>query len=401
MPNAGVARWVAAAGAFVVSLDSLLNIAFPAIAVAFQTTPEAMRWVIVGYVLTYALMSLVGGTLGDLVGHGRVFQVGAVLGVASYVACGLAPSFAMLVAGRVLQGLGGGLVYGTAPGIVTLAAPPAAQGRAIGFFNAAVGLAMALGPLVAGAIVETLGWRFVFLVRVPLGLALVAWAIAALPTGRLVSTYRLVRPGEVLRIPVLVACVLAFIANAGIFAIWLLAPFYLIGVRALPPAAAGAVFMLTPLAMTVAAPLAGRLADQFGGRSLVAGGLVLQAAGLWAIGGADATTTIPALAFAFAAAGFGLGLFQVPNMAFVMGAFGAGQQGAAGGLALLARTLGIVGGVLALAEIFATRRIAVGVESAFAEAFLVAAGAVALGSVLGLVSPRTARPGGGPGRRVR
>ena len=392
---------MAAAGAFVVSLDSLLNIAFPAIAVAFQTTPEAMRWVIVGYVLTYALMSFVGGTLGDLVGHGRVFQVGAVLGVASYVVCGCAPSFAVLVAGRVLQGLGGGLVYGTAPGMVTLAAPPAARVRAIGFFNAAVGLAMALGPLVAGAIVETLGWRFVFLIRVPLGLALVTWAIAALPTGRLVSTYRLVRLGEVLRIPVLVACVLAFIANAGIFAIWLLAPFYLIDVRALPPAVAGAVFMLTPLAMTVAAPLAGRLADQFGGRSLVAGGLVLQAAGLWAIGGADATTAIPALAFAFAAAGFGLGLFQVPNMAFVMGAFGAGQQGAAGGLAFLARTLGIVGGVLALAQIFATRRIAVGVESAFAEAFLVAAGAVALGSVLGLVSPRTARPGEGPGRRVR
>jgi MFS family permease len=86
-----MARWIAAAGAFVVSLDSLLNIAFPALAVPFDAPPEAMRWVIVGYVLTYALMSLVGGTLGDVVGHGRVFQVGSVLGLASYLLCGLAP----------------------------------------------------------------------------------------------------------------------------------------------------------------------------------------------------------------------------------------------------------------------------------------------------------------------
>jgi MFS family permease len=139
--------------------------------------------------------------------------------------------------------------------------------------------------------------------------------------------------------------------------------------------------------MTVASPLAGRVADQLGGRGLVVGGLVLEAAGLWAIGTADARTAVPALAFAFAATGLGLGLFQVPNMALVMSSFGAGQQGTAGGLAFLARTLGIVGGVLGLAQIFAARRAAVGIQPAFAEAFVAAAGAVALGSVLGLALP--------------
>jgi MFS family permease len=129
-------------------------------------TPRARRKV--------APAPFVGGTLGDVVGHGRVFLVGAAVGVVSSLACGLAPTLAVLVAGRVRQGLGGGLVYGTAPGIVTLASPPDARGRAVGFFNAAVGLASALGPLVAGAIVDTLGWRFVFLFRVPLGLVLVA-----------------------------------------------------------------------------------------------------------------------------------------------------------------------------------------------------------------------------------
>lgn len=387
---------MAAAGAFVVSLDSLLNIAFPAITAHFQTAPETMRWIIVGYVLTYALMSFAGGALGDVVGHGRVFQVGAALGLASYLVCGLAPGLAVLVGGRVLQGLGAGLVYGTAPGIVTLASPPAARGRAVGFFNAAVGLASALGPLAAGAMVEAFGWRSVFLVRVPLGLALLAWALVTLRGGPAAPGARLVGEGERVRIPVMVACLLAFVANAGIFAIWLLAPFYLVDVRGLSAPAAGAIFMLTPLAMAAAAPFAGRLADQVGGRGLVAGGLVLEATGLWAIGAADARTAVPALAFAFAAAGLGLGLFQVPNMALVMRSFGAGRQGLAGGLIFFARTLGIVAGVLALAQIFAARRLQLGVEPAFAAAFLVAATAVAMSSLLGLAAPRPRAPAGRP-----
>src|SRR5262245_36417025 len=211
-PRAGSAatRWIAAAGAFVVSLDSILNIAFPAIAAAFATPPEAMRWVIVAYVATYALLSLAGGALGDAVGHRRVFQIGAVLGVASYLVCGLAPTLGVLIAGRILQGLGGGLVYGTAPGIVTLAAAPAGRGRAVAFFSAAVGLALTLGPLIAGSIVETFGWRSVFLVRVPLGLAVLAGS-AALPAGRDIGSHRPVGLDAIARRPVALACALAFI----------------------------------------------------------------------------------------------------------------------------------------------------------------------------------------------
>jgi MFS family permease len=380
-------RWIAGGGAFVVALDSIINMAFPAMARAFHTPPEAMRWVIVSYVLTYALMSFVGGTLGDIVGHARVFQVGAALCVVAFVVCGLAPTFGVLLGGRVLQGLGSGLVYGTAPGILTLTAPPGARGRAVGLFNAAVGLG-ALGPLVAGAIVETFGWPFVFLLRVPLGLALVAWAFVALPRGRLASGYRLMRAGDIARARVVVACALSFVANAGIFAIWLLAPFFLVELRGLPVTAAGAVFMLTSLAMMVTAPLAGRVTDRLGGRSLIAGGLLLEAAGLLSIGHAGATTPVWMLATAFAVAGVGLGAFQVPNMALIMGAFGADQQGAAGGLALLARTLGIVTGVLALAHIFAVRRLTVGFEPAFAEAFVTASAAVALAAILGMVPLR-------------
>lgn len=382
------ARWIAAAGAFVVSLDALVNIAFPAMAAAFTMPPEAMRWVIVCYVFVYAVTSFVGGALGDGMGHGRVFMAGVVLGVVGYVVCGTAPAFPVLLLGRAVQGLGAGLVYGTAPGIVTLASPPAHRARAVGFFNAAVGLASATGPVLAGLIVAGLGWRAVFYLRVPLGLALLGWAMAVLPPARTGRRDRLVSAADIAGAHVLKPSLLAFLANGGIFAIWLLAPFYLVGTRGLTPAAGGLLFMLTPLAMTAAAPLAGRLVDRLAPRTLVAGGLFLEALGLLLMSGVGRGTDPLVVALALAAAGFGLGSFQVPNMAMVMAAFRAGHQGAAGGLAFLARTLGIVGGVLVLAQIVALRRASAGFERAFAEAFVVAAAGVALGGVLALLPER-------------
>src|SRR5512145_3509493 len=103
-----MSRWIAAAGAFVVSLDSTVNIAFPAMAAAFAVPAERVRWVVISYVLTYALVSFIGGAAGDRVGHRPVFLVGIGLSALGFLVCGTAASFTMLLAGRVLQGLAGG-----------------------------------------------------------------------------------------------------------------------------------------------------------------------------------------------------------------------------------------------------------------------------------------------------
>ncbi|HEX9822569.1 MAG TPA: MFS transporter [Methylomirabilota bacterium] len=375
-------RWIAAGGAFVVSLDSIMNVAFPAIAAAFAVPPERMRWVIIGYVGTYALTAFVGGALADRVGHGRVFRAGLALSAVAFVVAGLAPTFGWLLVGRVLQGLGGGCVYGTAPGIVTLAAAPADRGRALGFLGAAIGLGLSVGPLAAGVLVDTLGWRAIFHVRVPPALLALGAALAALPAASAPRAPRLVAAADIVRAPVLAAGALAFVANAGIFAIWLLAPFYLVAARGLEASAAGVLFMLTPLGTALAASPAGRLADRIGARTPIVAGLALEALGLGLLSRADATAPIALLAVSLFAAGFGLGLFQVPNMTVVMAAFGAAQQGAAGGFAFLARTLGTVAGVAALAQLFAVRRLAVGLAAAAGEAFLAAALAVGLAAAL-------------------
>ncbi|MBI1845547.1 MAG: MFS transporter, partial [Candidatus Rokubacteria bacterium] len=177
-------RWIAAGGGLLISLDSVMNPAFPAIAAHFRLAPEQLRWVVVFYVAVYAVVSFVGGAVGDRVGHGRVFVTGVAGSAVAFVAGALAPTFGWLLAARVAQGLAGGLVYGTAPGIVMLATPPGERGRALGFLAAGMGLGFASAPLAAGALLAALGWRSIFYVRVPLGLALLGWALAALPRGR-------------------------------------------------------------------------------------------------------------------------------------------------------------------------------------------------------------------------
>jgi MFS family permease len=377
-----VIRWAAAAGAFVVSLDSTMNVAFPAIAAAFAEPPERMRWVIVCYVLVYAVTALAGGALADRVGHGRVFRAGLGLSVVAFALGGLAPTFGWLLLARAVQGVGGGCVYGTSPGLVTLGVPAPGRGRALGFLGAAMGLGLTVGPLVAGVLVDALGWRAVFHVRLPLALAVLARAWAAMPPAPAPRAPRLVAARDLLRRSVLTAGALSFVANAGMFAIWLLAPFYLVAGRGLDASTAGALFMLTPLGTTVAAPVAGRLADRAGPRVPMVAGLALEAAGLALLSHAGPASPVGLVALALFAAGLGLGVFQVPNMAVVMAAFPALQQGAAGGFAFLARTLGVVTGVLGLAHLFAVRRVAVGLAPAAAEAFLAAALAVVAAAVV-------------------
>ena len=383
---AAVTRSIAAAGAALVSLDSVVNIAFPAMSAAFAVPPDRMRWVIICYVFTYALTSLAGGALADRVGHARVFRAGVALSGLAFALGGLAPTFATFLGARVVQGFAGGLVYGTAPGLVTLAAPPAARGRALGSLNAAIGLAYAAGPLVAGVLVDAVGWRSIFHLRVPLAVLTLALALR-LPRVAVSTSARLAAPRDVLRGAVLRPGVLAFFGNAGIFAVWLLAPFYLVTVRGLDATVGGVLFMLTPLGTAVAAPLAGRLADRVGPWPLVVCGLVVEAVGLALLGRADQHTPLPALAAVLFGAGLGLGVFQVPNMAAAMAAFGAGQQGVAGGVLVFARTLGTVFGVATLGQIFASRRLSVG-AAAFNECFVVAGLAVGAAAALSMLWAR-------------
>jgi MFS family permease len=370
----------------------MMNIAFPAMAMGFAVPPETIRWVIICYTGVYAITAFAGGAVADLVGHVRVFRVGVALTAVALLAGGVAPSFGWLLAARIVQGLAGGLVYGTVPGIVTLAAAPDQRGRALGFLNAAMALAFALGPLAAGVLVESFGWRVVFHTRVPLAAVVFACSLAVRSPRAVGGARRLVGLADLLRSPVPVACALGFLANAAIFAIWLLVPFYLVERRGFGAALSGAIFMLTPLGTTLAALLAGRVADRIGAAVPLIVGLALETAGLAMLAGSGAATPTLVVAAALFTAGFGLGVFQVPMMTLVMEAFPPALQGAAGGLTYLTRTLGLVSGVAALAALFAARREAAGFDAAFSAALLLATVIVGAAALLALVRLRRLGP---------
>jgi MFS family permease len=190
---------------------------------------------------------------------------------------------------------------------------------------------------------------------------------------------------------VLRASVLAFVARGAIFAIWLLVPFYLVDTRGLGASVGGIFFMLTPLGTAVAAPVGGRVADRIGASAPAVAGLVLQTAGLGVLGFVDGATPLWLIALALFVAGFGLGFFEVPNMTTIMGAFPAGRQGAAGGLAFLTRTLGVVAGVALLGELIAARSATVGFLVAFDESLRASALAVAAALVFALAAGRARR----------
>jgi MFS family permease len=390
---------LAALGALLVSLDSAINIALPAMASAFGVEPAAIRWVIICYVLTYALTAFAAGLLADRLGPGPVFTAGLWLCAATFAGYALASSYGAVLLLRVAQGVGSGMVYGTAPALVTLSLPPARHGRGLGSMSLGIGVGLGVGPVLGGLLVDGFGWPASFVFRAPLFLILALLALTRF--GRVAGAApvpRRLAAADVLRLPVLRAGTLAFLSQYAQFAVWLLMPFFLVTARGLSPSVGGLVFVLTPLATALAAPLGGVLTDRVGPRWPLRVGLALEATGLLAIGALTETTSIVLVGAAMAMVGFGAGLFQVPNLALMMAAFPPAQQGAAGGLAFLGRTLGSAVGVQATALLFAARLPRDGFLAAFHAAFLAAGLVCVLGALLALLPARSSVPRGASSR---
>ena len=385
---------LAAAGFLLVGLDGSINIAFPAMAAAFRVSSTTIRWVIICYVGTYALTAFVAGVLADRLGPGRVVRAGLVLSLFCFAGYALVSSFEMLLVLRVLQGVSGGLIYGAAPALVTLSLPPSRHGWGLGWASTGLGLGLSVSPLIGGMIVGSLGWRGPFLYRVPITAALIVLAAwTAVPRAGSHGAWRMVVPSDILRWPVLHAGLLAFLANYAQFAVWLLVPFYLVAERGLSAAAGGLLFMLTPVATTIVAPVAGRMADRLGPRGPMVAGLAAEAAGLLLVARCDGSTPLVLVGGALGLVGLGLGVFQVPNIAQVMAAFPPRQQGAAGGFAFLSRTTGVVVGVQAAAWLFRERAQTLGFLPAVQFTFAAAAAVCALAALAALLPglPRVPR----------
>ena len=171
---------------FIVGLDStIVNVALPSIATDLHSSVSGLQWVIDAYTLVLASLLMFAGSTADRVGRRRTFQAGLTVFTLGSLACSLAPGLGWLVAFRMLQAVGGSMLNPVAMSIITNTfADPAERARAIGVWGGVFGLSMALGPVAGGALVDSVGWRGIFWVNIPVGIAAIVLCALFVPESR-------------------------------------------------------------------------------------------------------------------------------------------------------------------------------------------------------------------------
>ncbi|MDH6591289.1 EmrB/QacA subfamily drug resistance transporter [Variovorax sp. TBS-050B] len=183
-------RWLAlmvlCLGVLMIVLDTtIVNVALPSIRTDLGFTETSLVWVVNAYMLTFGGFLLLGGRLGDLYGHRRMFLVGLVLFTLASLACGIAGSQAMLVAARAVQGLGGAVVSAVSLSLImNLFTEPADRAKAMGVYGFVCAGGGSIGVLLGGLLTSTLSWHWIFLVNLPIGVAVYALCVALLPKAR-------------------------------------------------------------------------------------------------------------------------------------------------------------------------------------------------------------------------
>src|SRR5947209_12668593 len=305
-------RWLVAAavlGSSLAMVDAtVVNIALPALGNDLHAEFDGLQWTITGYTLTLASFILLGGSLGDRYGRRRVFVLGTVWFAVASALCALAPNIEVLVAARALQGVGGALLTPGSLAIIDASFAEEDRGKAIGAWSGFGGIASAIGPFIGGYLVAGPGWRWVFLINLPLALLVVVIARRHVPESR--------DPRAVPHLDVLGAVLWAVGLGGETYA--LLARTALLPVTAI---------------MLVLSARAGALAGQIGPRLPMTLGPIVAAVGLLLLlrigpGASYVSDVLPAV-IVF---GVGLSLLVAPLTATVLGAAEAQHSGIASGI---------------------------------------------------------------------
>src|SRR5450631_2204402 len=398
------------AALFIVTLDNLVvSTAPPTIRRDLHASIQQLEWTVNAYTLTFAVLLLTGAALGDRFGRRRMFVVGILVFVAGSCGAALAPSIQWLIAARAFQGIGGAIIAPLTLTILSASVPAARRGAALGIWGAVGGLAVGLGPVVGGIVVQGASWQWIFWLNVPIGLALAplaAWrldesygpnsaldlpGVALASTGLLGVVFGIIRGSQIgwgtaevvgsLAIGMLlvvgfvvwelrtsapmlpmdffanrsftaanIASMLMFFGMFG--AIFLLTQF-LQTVQGYSPLSAGLRVLPWTAMPLIVAPIAGAMSDRIGGRMLMAAGIALQSIALVMLAAlASPTVAYADLVGPFVIAGVGMGLFFAPVANVVLGSVRPEQEGQASGANNAIRELGGVLGVSVLATVF-------------------------------------------------
>jgi DHA2 family multidrug resistance protein len=362
----------AVVGTFMVMLDqTVVNIALPRITTVFGVGVHETQLVVTSYMLALAVIMPATGYLSDTFGTKRLYLITMGLFTAGSLLCGLAWNNTSLVAFRVIQGLGGGMMTPLGMTMLFQVVPPHRRNTMMGFFGLPLMLAPVLGPTLGGYLVEYIDWRVIFTLNVPVGIlglflgftllretervpglkfdlrgfllsavgfSAVLLALSDAATDGWTSPSILLRFGiggvalaawvwveltdkhpllelRLFKIPIFtMSSLVTFVLTIGMFGGMLLLPLFLQNLRGLGAAETGLILIFQVLPMTIAMPLVGRLVDRVGARAVILTGLPLLALTTWQFGRLDLTTSDLTIRFWLAARGCAMGLVMMPSM---------------------------------------------------------------------------------------
>ncbi len=409
------ARWALAGLSLSMLLASLgtsiANVGLPTLAAAFDASFQEVQWVVLAYLLAVTTLIVSVGRLGDVTGRRRLLLAGIVLFTAASALSGVAQTLWLLIAARAVQGLGAAVMLALTMAFVGETVPKARTGSAMGLLGTMSAIGTALGPSLGGVLIAGIGWRAIFLVNVPLGIAALVLAHRHLPVDRPAAkgdragfdnvgtvllaltlaayalamtigrgrfgplnatlllaaalgiglfllaerraTSPLIRLG-IFRDPRLTASlVMSALVSTVMMATLVVGPFYLSRALGLGPAAVGLALSVGPVAAALTGVPAGRLTDRIGAHRMTVAGLIGMAAGATLLAGLPTRTGIAGYLAPIVVITVGYALFQTANNTAVMADVQPGQRGVISGLLNLSRNLGLITGAAVMGAVFA------------------------------------------------
>jgi EmrB/QacA subfamily drug resistance transporter len=449
--------WTLAAvafGLFMIMLDNtVVNVALPAIQEDLGADLSELEWIVAGYALTFAALMLTGGKLADLLGRRLIFVVGLSIFTLSSLGCGLADSGEMLIAARIVQGVGAALMNPATLSIISATFPPQQRGMAIGIWAGVSALALAIGPLVGGLLTEHASWHWIFFINVPVGLVAIAASFVLIDEtkdtsevqrldlpglltsgiGLFALTYALIEAntygwtsGRILvAFAVALGSLVGFVlleqhqrtpmldlslfrnstfagANAvmllvalAMFGVFFFVSLYMQNVLGYSAVQAGAAFMPMTVLIVLIAPIAGKSSDRFGSRWLMSTGMALLAVQLFYFSRLGLEEKYLALLPAMIIGGVGMALVMTPAAAAAMSGVPVDKVGVGSAVLNSARQVGGSIGIAVMGAIIAHKAGGRLTPEAFLDGFsaaLVVASLIALaGAVLAVLTIRAPR----------
>jgi EmrB/QacA subfamily drug resistance transporter len=375
----------------------MVSIALPSITTSFNISITQSQWIISGYLLVMTGLFIFFGKLSEYIGKTKLFMVGWLIFTISSLVCGLTHEINLLIFFRIVQAVGASAVAGVSGAILFHTFPQNEIGKAMGYFGAAVALGSIIGPVLGGLITNSIGWQYIFLINVPIGVLLLIFAMKYLkiPESR-VENFKIDGKGVILFLvtisslilflneiaqqmslqllliyglifivglttfifqerrsnnpmlelslfknkkflfPVLSALFFTVAINMGIF----IGPFYFQGVMGYNPLQTGIILMFVPIAMLFASPLAGKLYDKYHWKYAAGFGALISTASFVLLGYAYLMKNLTLILFSLLLWGVGYGLFTSPNTSEALVALPLEKTAIASSVATTARSLG-------------------------------------------------------------